>query len=199
MVKELHANKTIVNRNEEGSSNEKQYASTNENVVAALLAIHLTLPRRLELPVFNGSDPMGWLARVEQYFEFQQIKESQKVSMALIGMKGSALRWIRWLRQKSLDMNWESLVSELNKRYDGRHAGNEFERLCSVSHTTSIDNYIDEFIVMVTHVPTLTNDHYLGSFMRGLQPRIRACFHTLHQPHLRRLWTWHAVLRKRSY
>lgn len=68
MVKELHANKTIVNRTEEGSSSGKQHASTNEIEVTPLATLS-TLPRRLELPVFNGSDPIGWLARAEQYFE----------------------------------------------------------------------------------------------------------------------------------
>lgn len=70
------------------------------------------------------------------------------------------------------------------KRYDGRHAGNEFERLCSVSQTTSIDNYIDEFIEVVTHVPDLSNAHYMGYFMHGLQPKIRARLRTLAPPTL---------------
>lgn len=78
--------------------------------------------------------------------------------MALIGMEGSSLHWIRWLRKYSPDMNWESLASELIKRY----AGNDFRRLCSVRHTTSIHNYIDEFTEILTRLPGLTNDHYPG-------------------------------------
>lgn len=107
------------------------------------------LPRRLELPTFGGIDPNGWIARVEQFFELQNTAENQKIPLAMICMEGSALHWMRWLPQTNPSMRWPMLMMELIKRYDGRHSGNELERLCSVRQTSSVDEYIDEFVELV--------------------------------------------------
>ena len=34
---------------------------------------------KLHFPKFNGEDPIGWLYRAEQYFEFQNIRVAQRV------------------------------------------------------------------------------------------------------------------------
>lgn len=137
------------------------------------------LPRRLELPTFGGIDPNGWIARVEQFFELQNTAENQKIPLAMICMEGSALHWMRWLPQTNRSMRWPMLMMELIKRYDGRHSGNELERLCSVRQTSSVDEYIDEFVELV--IPGLSTANYLGYFMHGLQSDIRVLLR-VHNP-----------------
>lgn len=92
----------------------------------------------------------------------------------MICTEGFALCWMRWLQQTNLSMTWPVLTIELIKRFDGRQSGNELECFCSIRQTTSVDEYIDEFVELVTQVPGLSTAHYLGYFMHGLQPDIRA-------------------------
>lgn len=153
-LKETKSSITMVRALDLSKSSSTSSASPSTIVVASPTGY---FPRRLELPVFSGEDPIGWLARAEQYFELQQTPAEKKVPMALVGMDGSALHWIRWLRQTTPDMSWETLKTALIKRYDGLHAGNEFERLCSVQHTSSVDTYINEYIELATHVSGLTD------------------------------------------
>lgn len=54
--------------------------------------------RKVELPNFNGVDPIDWLVRAYQYFE-NNTKEEMKVQLALVYMEGPALHWMRWIRQ----------------------------------------------------------------------------------------------------
>lgn len=42
--------------------------------------------KKKELPTFEGSDPLGWVARVEKFFEVQQVKPSAKLRLAFISM-----------------------------------------------------------------------------------------------------------------
>lgn len=58
-------------------------------------------------------------------------------------------------------MTWFMLMIELIKRFDRRQSGNEFELLCSVRQTTSVDEYIDEFVELVIQVPDLSIAQYL--------------------------------------
>lgn len=43
---------------------------------------------KIELPTFEGTDSIGWLARVEKYFAIHHTREDLKVPTAFISMEG---------------------------------------------------------------------------------------------------------------
>lgn len=43
---------------------------------------------RLELPVFDGANPEGWIFRVGRYFESHQMTEVEKIEATTISMHG---------------------------------------------------------------------------------------------------------------
>lgn len=47
--------------------------------------------KQVELPVFCGTDALGWLAGANQYFEIHQTRPDVKVPLALVCMEGRAL------------------------------------------------------------------------------------------------------------
>lgn len=49
--------------------------------------------RRLELPIFNGDDPLGWMFRVECYLTINKISKQDKLDAAIVSLKGKALTW----------------------------------------------------------------------------------------------------------
>ncbi|KAK8951375.1 hypothetical protein KSP39_PZI003420 [Platanthera zijinensis] len=89
-------------------------------------------------------------------------------------MEGSTLHWVRWMRQQVPDISWLTLKEELLRHYDSCQADHAFERLNSVSQSDSVATYINEFIAVATHVLDLAPDHYLGYFLAGLHPHLRA-------------------------
>jgi len=52
--------------------------------------------RKLEIPVFEGTDAYGWLNRVERYFELKGMIENEKVQAVMVAMEGKALAWYQW-------------------------------------------------------------------------------------------------------
>ena len=48
---------------------------------------------KLEFPRFSGDDPSEWFNRVNQFFEFQNTPEAQKVSLASYHLEGGANQW----------------------------------------------------------------------------------------------------------
>lgn len=51
---------------------------------------------KVELPTFEGSDPLGWVARAERFFKVQQIKPTEKLRLAFISMEGKAVWFQFW-------------------------------------------------------------------------------------------------------
>jgi hypothetical protein len=48
---------------------------------------------RLDFPRFDGGDPLGWLYRVEQFFEYHQTQATQQIQIASFHLEGDALQW----------------------------------------------------------------------------------------------------------
>lgn len=44
--------------------------------------------RKLELPLFEGDDPLGWIFKVERYFSVNGVEEQEKVDAAIVSWKG---------------------------------------------------------------------------------------------------------------
>ena len=52
-----------------------------------------TLPRKLELPIFEGNNPDGWLIRAKRYFEINGVVPTDRLQAAMVCVEGDALAW----------------------------------------------------------------------------------------------------------
>ncbi|KAL2512038.1 hypothetical protein Adt_17638 [Abeliophyllum distichum] len=52
--------------------------------------------RRLEMPVFDGSDPDAWIFRAERYFSVNQMAEDERMEATAVCFEGEALAWFHW-------------------------------------------------------------------------------------------------------
>lgn len=50
--------------------------------------------RKLEIPVFSGENPDGWLYHAERYFEVNGLTEKEKLNVVGINLDGEALSWL---------------------------------------------------------------------------------------------------------
>ncbi|PNX96883.1 retrotransposon protein, partial [Trifolium pratense] len=50
------------------------------------------LPRmKLDVPKFDGSDAMGWIFKISQFFDYHQTPEEERLTVASLYMEGQAL------------------------------------------------------------------------------------------------------------
>ena len=45
--------------------------------------------KKVELPVFMGTDPIVWIARAKKFFEVQEIPSFHKLQYAFMSMEGA--------------------------------------------------------------------------------------------------------------
>lgn len=48
---------------------------------------------KLEVPRFDGHDPLGWIFKISQFFDYQAILEHERLTIAAFYMDGPALSW----------------------------------------------------------------------------------------------------------
>ncbi|KAK2455764.1 hypothetical protein QL285_003186 [Trifolium repens] len=135
--------------------------------------------KKVELPPFDGEDPVGWITRAETYFEVQETSEEVKVRLAKLSMEGTTIHWFNLLRDTENNLTWTRLKQALIERYGGRQSDNPFEELKDLQQIGDVEEYITEFEYISSQVARLPEDQYLGYFLGGLKLEIRLKVRTL--------------------
>jgi len=73
--------------------------------------------RRLEMPLFDGCDPDGWIFRAERYFLVNGLMEMEKVDTAIVYLEGPALSWFQWEEKRQRMRTWEDFKLMLRSRF----------------------------------------------------------------------------------
>lgn len=47
--------------------------------------------RKLDMPIFDGTDPDGWVLRVDRYFNFYRLTEEERLEAVVVALEGDAL------------------------------------------------------------------------------------------------------------
>ncbi|KAA0059568.1 transposon Tf2-1 polyprotein isoform X1 [Cucumis melo var. makuwa] len=53
--------------------------------------LHRSKFKKVEMPVFDGTDPDSWLFRADRYFKIHNLSDSEKLTVAVISFNGPAL------------------------------------------------------------------------------------------------------------
>ena len=89
---------------------------------------------KLEFPRFSGDDPTEWFNRVNQFFEFQNTPEAQKVSLASYHLEGEANQWWQWIRKTLQEegrvISWANFEDKLWARFGPSECG-DFDEVLS--------------------------------------------------------------------
>ena len=52
---------------------------------------------KLEVPRFDGANPLGWIFKINQFFEYHVTPEHERLTIASFYMDGRALAWFQWM------------------------------------------------------------------------------------------------------
>nr|KYP39247.1 Transposon Ty3-G Gag-Pol polyprotein [Cajanus cajan] len=130
--------------------------------------------KKVVLPTFEGNDPLGWLARAERFFEVHQVKPSERLRIAFISMEGKACHWFQYWRNQAKHPSWDEFTRALLKRYGENGRGTVYERLAAIRQTGSVEDYIQEFELLIAQAKPSSEEQVLGYFLAGLRSDLRS-------------------------
>ncbi|MCI32608.1 retrotransposon gag protein, partial [Trifolium medium] len=143
--------------------------SSNNQLEGEALAEFRRSVKKVELPMFEGEDPVGWISRAEVYFRVQDTRPEIKVNLAQLCMEGPTIHFFNSLINENEDLNWEQLKHALLERYGGHGEGDVYEQLTELRQRGNVDEYINDFEYLMTQIPRLPDKQFLGYFLHGLK------------------------------
>jgi len=128
---------------------------------------------KLHFPRFSGDDPTGWIFQAEQYFEFQNVTDTDRVNLASFHLDDIALQWHWWSAKSRGPMTWREFTTTLLSRFGPTDYDDPSESLHRLKHITTVAAYIEAFERLSHRIDNLPESFLLGCFVGGLKEDIR--------------------------
>jgi hypothetical protein len=128
---------------------------------------------KLEFPIFDGDNPVGWLRQAEKCFTLADILVDQRVKFDEIFLVGKADHWLRSTGVNTSSLSWSEFAIMINNRFAAETSIELIDTFKHTEQTLSMASYIDTFKELMGKVrlrnPTLTEDYFVGCFISGLK------------------------------
>lgn len=72
---------------------------------------------KIDLPKFDGTDPHGWAFRAQEYFDYHETPDVQRVRIESFTMVGKTLDWYQYMKKNSLLGSWTELMDSVILRF----------------------------------------------------------------------------------
>ncbi|XP_058766993.1 uncharacterized protein LOC131640630 [Vicia villosa] len=128
---------------------------------------------KLELSLFDGTNPLEWLFQADQYFGFYNLPPENRLSLVSFYMKGDALSWFKWMHQNHLLSTWGSFTRDLELRFGPSTFENHQAELFKLKQVGSVMEYQTKFEQLGNKVVGLPAEAILNCFISGLQQDIQ--------------------------
>jgi hypothetical protein len=131
---------------------------------------------KLEFPRYSGDDLNVRLNRVVQYFNYKQIPEEQKVSLAAVHLESEANQWWQWVqklyKEVQVPITWDAFERELLIRFGPTEVKDYDEALSRIQQEGTLQDYQQEFEHLANRVVGWPQKALVGTFLGGLQQDI---------------------------
>ncbi|KAL4295662.1 hypothetical protein GQ457_12G011410 [Hibiscus cannabinus] len=129
---------------------------------------------KLLCPRFDGDDFRGWISKLEQYFEAENVPENAKVRVVMLHLENKALQWHQFLAKTQRYLNgmaWEDYLKLLRERFAPGGFSDLFSELLALKQSESVEQYYEEFINLLNQVQ-LPDNYVLSMFKNHLTVEI---------------------------
>ncbi|XP_028237019.1 uncharacterized protein LOC114416356 [Glycine soja] len=128
---------------------------------------------KLEVPRFDGTEPLGWIFKINQYFEYHGTPERDRLTIASFYMEGRALAWFQWMSSNAQFTSWPGFLQALQTRFAPSQYEDPTGVLFKLTQKGSVNQYLSEFEDLANRVIGLPSPFLLSCFISGLNPEIR--------------------------
>lgn len=140
--------------------------------------------KKLDMPLFDGTNPDGWIMRAERYYDFYRLTEAEKVEAAVVAMEGDALFWYQWEHRRRPITQWGELKTLLRRQFRATQEGSLYEQWLAVTQTGTVAEYRKKFIEYSAPLEGVSEEVAMGQFITGLKGEIKAEIRLLGPPNL---------------
>ena len=134
---------------------------------------HQHNPVKLDIPRFDGRDPLGWIFKISQLFEYQNTPEEERITVASFYLDGAALSWYQWMFRNGFITSWSGFLQALESRFAPTFYDDPKGALFKLTQRGNVNEYLTEFEPLANRVIGLPPLFLLSCFISGLTPEIQ--------------------------
>ena len=106
---------------------------------------HQFRSRQIEVPHFDGSNVPNWVFKMEQFFQFYNTPEDQRVLISYFYLEGLALGQFKWMHSNGFIESWKGFLKTINLGFGPSLHEDHRGALCKLQQTTTVANYQAQF------------------------------------------------------
>ena len=100
---------------------------------------------KIDMRKFDGKDPVTWILQMEQYFDLNNVKNTQKVHVATLYLEQNTFAWYRWLCSRKKNVTWSIFMEEMITHYEDTKNNTFFIQLINPKQKRSMVEHIEDF------------------------------------------------------
>ena len=100
---------------------------------------------KLDIPRFDGRDPLGRIFKITQLFQYQNAPEEERITVASLYLDGAALNWYQWMFSNDFITSWEGFLQALESRFVPTFYDDPKGALFKLTQTCTVNEYLMEF------------------------------------------------------
>ncbi|KAK0570568.1 hypothetical protein LWI29_003302 [Acer saccharum] len=129
---------------------------------------------RVDFPKFvEGDDPLDWVYRAEQYFDYFSIAGDKRVKMVSFHLDREFLQWYQWEDCAKTLPVWEDFTKAFCREFGSQGFEDYAESLFKLRQTGSLRDYVSEFRRLATWITNLSPTFRLSCFIGGLKEELK--------------------------
>ncbi|XP_061348530.1 uncharacterized protein LOC133293925 [Gastrolobium bilobum] len=128
---------------------------------------------RLKVSRYDGlSDPQGWIYKINQFFDFYDMAEDQRLKIAPFYFEGKALAWFQWVHKNTVIDSWSGFSKALQSRFGPSEMEDYQGKLTKLIQLGTVMEYQEQFETISNQVDGLSESFLVSCFISGLKPEI---------------------------
>ncbi|VFQ87158.1 unnamed protein product [Cuscuta campestris] len=128
---------------------------------------------KLESPKCDGSEPLRWLYKVKEYFEFYDTPPDERLRCITLMLEGAAADWFRWRMENKLIDGWDDFVDKFKQRFDPNQYIDYFGQLAKLRQQGAVIDYQTAFEKVLQHVSGANEEILVSLFHAGLKHHLQ--------------------------
>lgn len=100
---------------------------------------------KLDVPRFDGTDPLDWIFKINQFFEYHVTLEHERLTIASFYMDDRALSWFQWMTSNDQFTSWPAFLQALQSRFAPSQYEDPTGALFKLMQRGTINSYLLDF------------------------------------------------------
>jgi len=125
---------------------------------------------------FDDKNLATWILQMEQFFDLNNVQNTQKVCIATLYLEENLFVWYQWLCSNKKIVTWEIFTEEMTTHYEDTKSNTFFRQLIILQQKGSMMEHIEEFQELDIRVKNILEEHRIDVFIGTLKDNIQHDF-----------------------